>query len=91
MIRSARDLSADQKLAIESLIGHELSEQDEISIRRIAATSRLTPERRREIVDGLRKHFAEVDAQRKSMSNDEAEEILNEALRSVKSDYHSIL
>lgn len=43
MIRSIKDLSADQKLAIESLLGRSISENEQISIRIVAASSR--PER----------------------------------------------
>jgi hypothetical protein len=32
MIRSAKDLSPDQKLAIESLLGHSIGEYEEISV-----------------------------------------------------------
>jgi hypothetical protein len=91
MIRSARELSADQKMAIESLIGQELSEQDNISVRKLAPPPHLTPERRKEIVDGLRKYFAQVDAQRQPMSDEEAEDVINEALRSIKPTYRPIL
>jgi len=90
MIRSAKELSADQKLAIESLIGQELSEHDNISVRKITPPPHLTAERRREIVDGLRKYFAQVDAQRRPMSDEGAEEVINDALRSIKPTYRPI-
>jgi len=76
MIRSAKDLSADQKLAID--------------VRKITPPPPLTAERRREIVDGLRKYFAQVDAQRRPMSDEEAEEVINDALRSIKPTYRPI-
>ena len=84
MIRSAKDLSAGQRRVIETLIGEKLSEQDNISVRRIAPPPNLTAERRQEIVDGLRRHFARVGAQRQPMSDEEAEEVIDEALRSRK-------
>ena len=39
MIRSARDLSADQKLVIESLLGRPISEDELISIRALTPPS----------------------------------------------------
>jgi hypothetical protein len=39
MIRSARDLSADQKLVIESLLGRPISEDEQISIRALPPPS----------------------------------------------------
>ena len=84
MIHKAADLSEDQKLAIESLIGQRLSEQDNVSVRRLPPPPELSAERRQEIADGLRHYFAQVDAQRQPMSEAEAEDVINEALRSVK-------
>lgn len=37
MIHSVKDLSPDQKLAIESLLGHAVSEEEQISIRTVPA------------------------------------------------------
>jgi len=39
MIRQAKDLSPDQKLAIESLLGRSLSNDEEISIRALSPHS----------------------------------------------------
>jgi hypothetical protein len=38
MIHSVRDLSPDQKSAIESLLGHAVSEHEQISIRTLPAS-----------------------------------------------------
>jgi len=64
---------------------------DNVSVRKITPPPHLTPERRREIVDGLRQYFAQVDAQRQPMSDEEAEDVINEALRSIKPNYRPIL
>jgi hypothetical protein len=42
MIRQAKDLSPDQRLAVESLIGEKLSETDNISVRRIRSSTQLS-------------------------------------------------
>jgi len=39
------------------------------------------------MVDKLRKYFAEVDASRKPVSEEEAEDIITEAMRSVRQGY----
>jgi hypothetical protein len=39
MIHKAKDLSPDQKLAIESLLGRSIAEDEAISIRTLAAAS----------------------------------------------------
>lgn len=86
MIHNAKDLSPDQKAVIESLLGRHVQENEAVSVRAIEPPT-LSDERRRELVEQLNKYFAEVDARRKPGSADEAEEIINEAVRSVRTGY----
>lgn len=86
MIHRAKDLSPDQRAAIESLLGRRIQEDEAISIRAIEPPA-LTDERKRELVEALKKYFAEVDKRRKPGSQEEAEEIINEAMRSVRTGY----
>ena len=44
-------------------------------------------EKRAEILDGLREYFARIDRQRQPVSDEEADEIINEALRSTRPNY----
>ena len=90
MIHKARDLSPDQRTAIESLIGQILTEEDDISIKKLAPSSHISPERRKAILAGLEEHFARVDAQRQPVSDEEAEAIVNEALRSTRPNYRPV-
>ena len=83
MIRNVKDLSPHQKAVIESLLGRTILEDEEISVRAIQ-TPPLSDQRRKELAEELRRYFAEVDARRQSGSAEEAEEILNEAMRSVR-------
>jgi hypothetical protein len=86
MIRNAKDLSPDQKAVIESLLGRRVLADEDISVRAIQRPA-LSDERRLELVEQLRKYFAEVDARRKPASAEEAEEILTEAIRSTRPGY----
>jgi hypothetical protein len=90
MIHKAKDLSSEQRLAIESLLGRAIAEQEEISIRTLPETLPVSAERRRVIIEELRKHFAAVDAQRQPVSPQEADEIINEALRSTRPNYRPV-
>ena len=87
MIHKAKDLSPEQRNAIEALLGRAIAEQEEISVRALPQSRQLSPERRREIVSGIEAHFAEVDAQRLPASAGEADDILNEAFRSTRPNY----
>ncbi len=86
MIRAAKDLSPDQKTAIESLLGRCVLEDEEISVRAICPPA-LSEQRRKELVEELKRYFAEVDARRQSGSAGQADEILDEAMRSVRPGY----
>lgn len=86
MIRNAKDLSPDQKAVIEGLLGRHILEDEEISIRAIQPPA-LSSKNRKEIVERLTKYFAEVDARRGPGSAQEAEEVLNEAMRSTRPAY----
>jgi hypothetical protein len=85
-IRNAKDLSPDQKAAIESLLGRRVLEDEAISIRAIEPPA-LTDQRRQEQAAELRKYFSEVDAHHQPASAEDAEEILTEAIRSFRPGY----
>ena len=86
MIRNAKDLSPDQRAVFETLLGRRVLEDEAISVRAIQPPS-LSDQRRQELVEELNKYFAEVDARRKPVSAEEAEEILTEAVRSTRPGY----
>ena len=86
MIRNAKDLSVDQKAAIESLLGRRVLDNEAISIRAIEPPA-LSDQRRREQTAELRKYFSDVDARRKPGPLKEAEEVLTEAIRSSRPGY----
>ena len=86
MIHKAKDLSPNQRAAIESLLGRRVLEDEAISIRAIESPA-LSDERKHELVEQLKKYFAEVDARRKPGSPEEAEDIISEAMKSVRPGY----
>lgn len=89
MIRNAKDLSPDQKMAIESILGRRVLEGEEISVRAILPPP-LSDERRTELLRDFKAYFAEVDAQRQPVSPEEADAIIDEALRSTRPNYRPI-
>jgi hypothetical protein len=90
MICNARDLSPDQKVAIESLLGRTVSDEEEISVRALPVPEGISPQRRAEILAALKAHFARVDARRLPAPAEEEDSIINEALRSTRPDYRPI-
>jgi hypothetical protein len=86
MIRDVKDLSPDQKMAVESLLGRPVSEQETVSVQAFQSPA-TSDQRRQEIVGALRQHFAEVDAQRQPVSDREADDIINEAMRNSRPGY----
>jgi hypothetical protein len=88
MIRHAKDLSPDQKAAIETLLGRRVLEHEAISIRAIEPPA-LSEERKQQQAAELKKYFAEVDARRKPGSIEQAEDVIDEAMGSVRPGYRS--
>ena len=88
MIHKAKDLSPEQKQLIEGLVGRRVKEDEAISVRAIEPPA-LSDEQKQELVEQVRKYFAEVDARRKPGSPEEAEDVINEAMRSVRPGYRS--
>jgi hypothetical protein len=86
MICNAEDLAPDQMAAVETLLGRRVQAGEAVSVRTFEPVS-VSHQRRLEIADELRKYFAEVDACRKPVSEEEAEEIITEAMRSVRPGY----
>lgn len=94
MLHHVKDLSPDQKRAIENLLGHAVSEDESVSIKSIRPSAiippQLSPQERKEALEKLRRYFAKVDAHRAPVSEREEEEIINEALRSSRPNYRPI-
>jgi hypothetical protein len=63
MIRDVKDLSRDQKMAVESLLGRSVSEQETVSVQAFQPPA-ISDQRRREVAEALRQYFAEVDVKR---------------------------
>jgi hypothetical protein len=88
MICNANDLSPDQKAALETLLGRRVQDGEAVSVRTFEPAT-VSSQRKTEIAHELKKYFAEVDASRKFVPVDEAEDILMEAMKSVRPGYRS--
>lgn len=86
MIHNAKNLTPDQKAAIESLLGRPVTDGESISIVALPPVEAAEVQRG-EIAEKLKTFFAEVHAHRQEFSEQEAEEIINEAMASVRSGY----
>ncbi len=89
MIHAAKDLSPDQKVVIEGLLGRRVLEDEEISVRAIRPPS-VSDQRRTEVPRDLKAYFAQVDAQRQPASPEEANAIIDGALRTTRPNYSPI-
>jgi hypothetical protein len=94
MLHHVKDLSPEQRQAVENLLGRPVGEDESVSIKGIRPSaiipSRLSTDERKEALEKLRRYFAKVDAQRKPVSDAEEEEIINEALRSTRPVYRPV-
>ena len=86
MICNTTDLSPDQKAALETLLGRPFKDGEAVSVRTFEPAP-VPLERRLKIAQELRNYFAEVDAARRPVSSEETEDIISEAMRSVRPNY----
>jgi hypothetical protein len=91
MMHHVKDLSPEQRVTVESLLGRSVSEDEAVSIKALNPSaivpSRLTEEERKAALEKLDLYFARVDAQRQPVSQEGEEAIVNEALRSTRPGY----
>jgi hypothetical protein len=91
MLHRVKDLSPEQKIAVEALLSRAVSNEEAVSVRAIAPaaiiSSTLSPEQRIEALRQLDRYFAKVDAGRKPVSEEEEEAIFVEAMRSVRPNF----
>jgi hypothetical protein len=88
-LHSARRLSPPVRSALEQLLGRALSDDEAISVRAYQPHEAPSPEQQRAIADELRRYFAKIDEKTKDIPESEQEEILDEAIRSVRPGYRS--
>ena len=89
MLHKASDLSAHQKTALGSLLGRAISDRETVSLR-VFESPTVSDERRQEVLAGLEAYFARIDAKRPPISEEEAEAIIDEALRSTRPNYRPV-
>jgi len=94
MVHHVKDLSPDQRQAVENLLGRPVSEDESVSIKSIRPAAilppQLPPEQGQKALEKLQQYFAQVDAQRTPVADAEEEEIINEALRSTRAGYRPL-
>jgi hypothetical protein len=91
MIRHVKDLSTDQRVAIESLLGRALGDRERVSIRPVPVSRDAPPlSRRSEVAAMLRDYFARIDAEQPHAAPKELDAAIDEALRHVRPTYKPI-
>jgi hypothetical protein len=86
MTRDVKDLSPDQKMAVESLLGRSVLQPETVSVQAFQPPA-ISDQGRQDTVGALRQYFAEVDAKRQPVSDREAGDIIDEAMRNSRPGY----
>ena len=92
MLYQVRDLSPEQKLAAEILLGHPVSEDESVSIKSIGPStviaSSLSLDARLDALKALSARFASSPSP--EFGAEEEDAIVNEAMRSTRRNYRPI-
>lgn len=86
MVHQAKDLSPEQKAAAELLLGRQIDEQESISVQAFRQPV-VSEERRREVAARFEELFAKANRNLEGTSEEEAEEIFVEAMRSSRPNF----
>jgi hypothetical protein len=86
-LHSARTLPSPVRSALEQLLGRPLSDDEAISVRAYQPHEAPSQLQQRAIAGELRRYFAKIDEKTKDIPASEQEEILDEAIRSVRPGY----
>jgi len=74
---------------VEQLLGRALDDSEAISVRVYQPKEGPTVEQQSAIAEELRLYFARIDEKTKHLPNSEQEDILDEAIKSVRPGYQS--
>lgn len=88
MIHEARDLSPEQRAAVELLLGRPLDEKEAVCVQAFEPVP-VSEQQRREVSAELRKLLAEVDVSLRLAAGQNSEEIFVEAMRSSRPGYRT--
>ena len=86
-IQKAGDLSAEVKSAVESLLGRRLEADEEISIMAFRSHEAPRGAAREELVERLSGMMDTMAQRTREASNEELDEVLDDAMRSVRPGY----
>lgn len=90
MIHAVKDMTSEQRQAVESLLGRAVADNEAVSLKPVwtpaAGIPPSTPEQRREAAEWLEQHFSTIIARQRPYSKDEIEEALAEALQAARSE-----
>lgn len=91
MLHRVKDLSPEQKLAVEALLGRTVSNEEAVSVGAVVPASmipsQLSKHERGEALRQMDAHFAKVDSRRAPVSEEEEDAIFVEAMKSVRPNY----
>ncbi len=88
-LHSAKTLSAPVKSALEELLGRPLAESETISVKTYKTDS-AAPEQRAEAITRIQGFYDRLGDGMSSLSEVEQEELMEEAMRTVRPGYKSI-
>ena len=88
-LHSAKTLSPPVRTMLEQLLGRTLADNEAISIRAYQPGEGPSLEQQRAVAEDLRRYFVKIDEKSKNVSLKEQEEVVDEAIRSVRPGYKS--
>ncbi len=87
LIHKASELKPQMRAAVEAELQRSLRDDEEVSIMAFEPHEAPTGEVRQKAARALQEHLSQIDKKTKDIPDNEMEDVLNEALRSVRPGY----
>ncbi len=87
LIHKVSEIKSQMRTALEAELGRSLRDDEEVSIMAFEPHEAPAGKARKDAARGLQKHFNQIDQRTKNKPDEEMEDALNEALRSVHPGY----
>jgi hypothetical protein len=89
-LHSARTLPPPVRTVLEQLLGRALDDSETISVRAYQPHEAPSRDQQQASARELRQHFFEIDEKSKDIPESEQDEIIDEAIRSVRPGYRPV-
>ena len=89
-LHTAGELAPELRGALETLLGRALQDNEAVSVRTYQPHEARTGDQQKQVIQGLRRYLAKIDEKTRDISSGDEDEVIEEAMQSVRPGYRSL-